>query len=288
MTMNKINIMISVAICAMILTVSGCKKDNFSVTDPGANIDPVGIQATMTIRALKNLYYGPNVSTVPVLIDSDIVISGIINGDDRSGNLYKVISLQDSTGGLQVKIDGSSLYYTYPQGRRILIKLKGLYFFSYGGTIEIGAYIDHSSSYLSVGPIPLGSAPNYIIKGKWGLTVTPIVTTATQLEQSDWLHTQSMLYEIDNVQYRYTDTGTIYADPVGKLSVNKLLDDCSGNATMVVRTSGYAAFASAKPAKGNGKILGLFTYYSYASSGNYQFTIRDTTDVQFTNDRRCQ
>jgi len=295
MSLTIIKNTITAAICIVLLApLSGCVKDNFTVPSPGANINPTGIHSTMTIKEFKQRYYVPVLGkALPTLLtDSNVIIEGVINADDRSGNFYKTISLQDSTGGLQLKIAGTNLYYTYPIGRRVWIKTQGLYIFDYGGTLELGGYIDLSGTYPSVGGVALSNAPNSIITGEWGVPVKPIVTTINALNFANYVDMQSMLYEIDDVEFSPQDTAGYYVGNLSnellKTSFNVILNDCAATPnSMSVRTSGYANFAMAQPAKGHGTILGIYSYYAYSSSGNTQLTIRDTTDVRFTNPQRC-
>lgn len=287
------NTAIALISASIVITLSSCVKDNFTIPSPGANINPAGVQATMTIKDFKQHYFIPNLSSpLPVLLTDSVVLTGIINADDRSGNFYKTISLQDSTGGLQLKIAGTSLYYTYPIGRRIWIKTKGLYIFNYGGTLELGGYIDLAGTFPNVGGVALSDAPNKIITGEWGLPVPVQVTTINALNFANYIDMQSMLYQINDVEFSQQDTAGLYVGNVSneliKTSFNVVLNDCASPPnSMVVRSSGYANFAMAKPARGHGSILGIYTYYSFASSGNTQLTIRDTTDVRFTSDQRC-
>lgn len=286
---NIKNTAVALISAAILIPLSSCIKDNFTVPSPGANIDPAGVQATMTIKDFKARYYVPVLSsTLPVLISDSVVLTGIINADDRSGNFYKTISLQDETGGLQLKIDGTNLYYTYPVGRRIWIKVKGLYIFNYGGTLELGGYIDLSGNYPTVGGIATANAPYNIITGKWGLSIPIDTVTIQDLNFANYVDKQSMLYEILNVEFASYDTsaGVTYANALTKGSVNLSLNDCAGS-TIALRSSGYANFATAKPASGHGSIRGIYSYYSYSSSNNAQFTIRDTTDIHFTGAARC-
>jgi hypothetical protein len=277
-------------LCAVVLIpLSSCVKDNFTIPSPGANVDPPDMHATMTIKQFKQQYYVPILSSaLPVLIPDSVVLCGIINADDRSGNFYKTISLQDSTGGLQIKINGTNLFYNYPVGRRIWIKTKGLYIFNYGGTLELGGYIDLSGTYPSVGGIAGSNAPFSIVTGKWGLPVPIDTVTIQDLNFANYVDKQSMLYEILDAEFASYDTSSnvTYADALTKASVNLALNDCTG-ASITLRSSGYANFATQKPASGHGSIRGIYTYYSYTSSNNAQFVIRDTTDIHFTSTQRC-
>ncbi|MEI2750497.1 MAG: DUF5689 domain-containing protein [Ferruginibacter sp.] len=60
------------------------------------------------------------------LITDDVIISGVVVANDKSGNFYKQLFIQDSTGAMQLLLDANSLYVTYPVGRKVYIKCKGL------------------------------------------------------------------------------------------------------------------------------------------------------------------
>ena len=270
----------------MVVLVTSCKKDNFSIPAPGANLDPPGMAATMTIKEFKRLYCTPNAgSYFPVMLRDSVILSGIINADDKSGNFYKILSLQDSTGGIQLKLGSSYLYQDYPIGRRVFIKTKGLLFFNYTGTYELGGYIDSTSStFPSVGGLVADQIPYHIIKGQWGLDVPVQVKTITQINTADYINLQSMLIQINDVEFGAFDTTQTYANAVTKGSVDRTLYDCQSR-SITVRSSGYAGFANMKPNKGHGSLRGIYTYYTVRNTP--QIAIRDTSDVMFTNAPRC-
>lgn len=43
-------------------------------------------------------------------IEKNIVIGGQVVSEDRSGNVYKSIYIQDATGGIELKIGKNALY----------------------------------------------------------------------------------------------------------------------------------------------------------------------------------
>ena len=87
--------------------LNSCKKDFDS--PPGAS-DP-NIVANTSIKALKALHTTNGSYT---LINTDVIISGVVTANDKSGNFYKQLWIQDSTGGLQILLDAASLYGTCP------------------------------------------------------------------------------------------------------------------------------------------------------------------------------
>ena len=278
---------VAVVCAALIVAIASCKKDNFDVQSPGANLDPVGIHATMTIRQFQQAYGVPAFNSyLPVMLHDSVIISGIVNADDHSGNFYKTLTLQDSTGGIQIKIGNSYLYQDYPIGRRIFIKTKGLLIFNYSGTYELGGYIDTTTStYPNVGPIVSTNASNYVIKGQWGLDVPVRHVTIRDINFPPvGVDFQSTLIQVDSVQFGSGDTIVPYGNALTKGSVNHTLYDCAGNG-VVVRSSGYADFATQIPNRGHGSLKGVYSFYSVTNTP--QISLRDTTDVMFYNANRC-
>src|SRR6188768_2477893 len=94
-------------------TFSACVKNEFDAPVT-TNADP-DIAVSMTIAELQALAVG----TVPVLITTNEVIAGIVTADDFTGNFYKEMIIQDSTGAISVQLDQSNFNSFYPIGRRV-------------------------------------------------------------------------------------------------------------------------------------------------------------------------
>lgn len=271
------------------MTIGACVKQKFDAPPIHTDTDPSGMQATMNLRDFKIRYcLGPIYtmdSARPVLITDSIILSGVINAADRTGNFYKQLVLQDSTGGIQLKVDATGLYNEYPIGRRIFIKCKGLYLYNYLGTLEMGSYIDTTGPQPGLGGIPSTLLSQYVVKGALNVPLTPKKYTITGLNAANQLYDQSTFIQIDSVEFTPADTGLTYADPFNKAFGNINFQERS-RATAVVRSSGYANFATVHVAKGSGTLYGIFTLYQ-KSNGSLinQIGIRDTTDVQFTDPR---
>ncbi len=286
-TIKYLSLITAAVVIAM--SMSSCVKDKFSsppATDP---TDPSDVHATMNLRDFKIRYCFGIAHTLdsarPVRINDSIVLSGIINADDRTGNFYKQLVLQDSTGGIQLKVEATGLYNDYPIGRRIFIKAKGLYLYNYLGTLELGGYIDTTAAQPSLGGVPYTLLPKYVVKGALNQTLTPKKYTITELNSANQIYEQSTLIRVDSVEFTAPDTGLTYSDPFNKAFGNINFQQRDRNSA-VVRSSGYANFAAVKVAKGSGTLLGIFTIYQ-KSNGSLinQIGIRDTTDVQFNQPR---
>jgi hypothetical protein len=249
---------------AGLLSTTSCVKDNFDAPPAGGQ-DP-DIEVTYTIAQFKALWTGSNY----YVNDTSVVIMGTVVADDESGNFYKNLIIQDSTGGIALRLDASSLYTQYPVGRRVFIKCKGLWIGDYNGLIQLGATPDNAGD---LAPIPSGLFDTYILKGSWGNTVTPKVVTISQLNGNPDLY-QSTLIELDNVEFTPADAGQTYADAVNQLSVNRTVKDC-GSGNMLVRTSGFASFAGKKTPTGNGSLVAIFSVFG----ADAQLLVREPADV---------
>ena len=259
-------------ICILSLTVFVCCNKKFD--EPPVSGDP-DIKPTLSVQELKSKHTIGNIDA----LTSDDVISGVVVADDKSGNFYKQIIIQDSTGGIAIRMDGSNLYTDYPTGRKIFIKLKGLYLGDYNKSIQLGAGIDNSNpSSLNVTPIAPLLFNKYIIKGSLDNKITPVVVTPDDLNDSY----QNTLVQLNNYQFAVADTSKTYADKTQASSaVSYSLKTCS-NKSITLRTSSYASFAGINVPNGNGSITGIYTTFGSSK----QLYIRDTSDVQFTN-KRC-
>lgn len=252
----------------MLLVLAGCKKKPFDA--PPGEI-PLDIDLT-TIEQLKALHTLDSIE----YIDQDLFIEGVVIGDDKSGNFYKLIVIQDETGGIEVRINTTNLYNDFPIGMKIYVKCKGLWLDDYNGVYQLnGGVIDDNGTLTTVG-IETALIQDYIIKGKRDQFVTPKVVNINQLSDAD----VSTLIQLEGVQMVKGDTSKTYADAVGKFSVNLTVEDCDNN-NIILRTSGYASFAGTKVASGNGTIVGVFSVFGQ----DKQLYIRDLSDVNMSDDR---
>src|ERR1043165_3810966 len=246
--------------------LSSCVKDNFDVPPTGGK-DP-DIAVNCTIDALKQLYPGAS-----YYINQDLVISAIVTADDKSGNFYKQIIIQDSTGGIALKLEGSSIFNDYPIGRRIFVKLKGLYLVQYKGVFQIAGNIAPDGSFDG---IPTALYDKFVLKGTYFHTVLPKLKTIGQLTADD----QSTLIELDNVEFTQSDAGQPFADGFNKQSVGRDVKDCSGH-TVEMYNSGYSLFANHLTPSGNGKLVAIYSLYNTTG----QLLLRSESDLDMDSTR---
>jgi Family of unknown function (DUF5689)/Domain of unknown function (DUF5017) len=272
--MNKIlKLITAVTMVLTAVTFSSCKK-NFD--NPPSPADPA-IVANTSIKALKALH---TVGGAFNVITTNLIISGTVVADDKSGNLYKQLYIEDSTGGLQVLLDANSLYGTYPVGRKVFVKCNGLCITDYNGTMELGIKATVAGAPSNQG-IPANLINQYVVGGSLNNPVVPHVVTLAQLTtnmQDKYLGTLIQLdgFAFSNINTTYSDTSAY------KSTVNLDIKNCSGQ-TVIVRTSAYANFAGDRVAQGRGSIYAIYTTFGTTK----QLILRDPDDVKFTDPYAC-
>ncbi|MDI9357475.1 MAG: DUF5689 domain-containing protein [Phycisphaerales bacterium] len=240
--------------------------------------DP-NVAVTRAIQSLQDAHQTPN--TIDSLTDED-VISGVVIGNDQSGNLYQSLVIQDNSGGICLKVNGSNLYTAYPIGRRVFVKLKELFVGDYNGLLQVGSGVDTTNGYNTVTAIPYALLDKYILKGSLNNIITPIIVSPKDLSTGLNCPYQNCLVQLNKVEFSPNDTGSLYADPTKELSALSYgVSNCNGD-RVYLRTSSYANFASAQLPGGNGSLTGIFMPYGSSK----QIYIRSVDDINF-NGVRC-
>jgi Family of unknown function (DUF5689)/Domain of unknown function (DUF5017) len=270
---TTVKAMMVLAVGAVITT--SCNK---RFDEPPVYVAP-SITATTTIKQLKALH---TTSGAIDAINTDLVIRGIVVGDDRSGNLYKNIVIQDATGAIALLLDGTSLYNNFPIGREIFVKCKGLYLGDYNRMIQLGGGIDATGTTPAVADIPSALFTKYLVKGSLNNVVTPKVVTLADLSTNMQDTLLNVLVQLNNFEFATADTAKTFAlpnqNPPG--TANFTIRNCAAG-SIILRNSGYANFAGFNVPNGNGPIVAMYTVFG----NTRQLTIRDTSDVKFYNAR---
>jgi len=247
-----------------LFTISSCVDDDFDMP-PAAGHDPE-LTANKSIAQIKALFVSGQVLT----IDSDYIFQGVVVGDDKDGNFYKSIVLQDSTGGINIQIDQSNYYSYYKVGRRVFVKCKGLVIGDYNGLIQLGGYIDNTTATPQVGRIPQSLVARYLVGGEWDQDFDTLAVSNFNLLSPT--ADQNKLVRLDNVHFA-TPCQT-WADMAGQTSGNRDLVDAAGN-VIVVRTSNFTTFGAQMIPGGTGSVIGVFQIFG----NTLQLVLRNLNDV---------
>jgi hypothetical protein len=194
--------------------------------------------------------------------NTDVNLECLVTADETSGNIYKTVYVEDATGGLQIKLINTGGLYA---GDKIRINLNNIVLDNYGNTVQL----DSIDIYKHVAKISSGNI------------VTPIKLTMAQAKATttgSFLKYQSRLITLDTVEFYGANKNVVYADAIGKYSLDRYIVNAAGN-SMDVRTSGYSKFAGNITPCGTGAMTAILTEYN----GTPQLTIRDLKEVKMSN-----
>jgi len=264
------------------LVLGSCVKKTFDAPPDTSRYDP-NTPVNLTIAQLNHIALSLPSGQFRQMGDSTIY--GIVVADDRSGNFYKQIVIEDSTGGITVDVAQTNLYTDYPVGRKIYVKLGGLVISNYNGCPIVALSGAIALGKLTLTGIPTSLIPTYIVKASYPNEVAPILIRLDDLIQNPTPYF-NRLVTIENMEFDSTAIGVQYALPsLLAISTSRLVHPCPNpnNSSMVMYNSGFANFQPVMTPSGKGNLTGIFSIYN-----SFQFLIRDTSDVQFTAARDCR
>lgn len=249
----------------VLLAMGSCQK---TYNEPPEE-DPISLTPNTTIAEVVAL-----AAATPVSLSGKI-LEGVVIADDRSGNFYKQIVVQDATGGVRIDIDAFSLYNEYPVGRKVYIKGDGLFIWRDG---DVPAIVGSTNTNQS--RIPQANYRKFIIGAEMNQPLTPVLKTIPTLSAADYY----TLIQLDNVEFDECSAGSSYAFASTQESRDAELINCdANNYKLIVRNSGFADFAQELMPTGNGSIIAVYSSFN----GNKQLFIRDPNDVASMTGTRC-
>jgi Family of unknown function (DUF5689)/Lamin Tail Domain len=265
----------SIGILLLFNLFLGCVKDQ-DFSNPIVDCMTPSLTATNTIQQVKEMYTFGGAT----VIDTDVIIEGYVVSSDKSGNIYKTISIQDKpenpTSAIKISIDQTNLYTKYDVGRKIYVKLKGLAVGYSFGSIQIGQAVGTELQRISAFEIN-----NYIIRSCEIAEIIPKKVKISELNST----MLEMLIEIENVQFKTTDLGLSFANINNTETANRMLENLNSNCNLIneviIRNSGFSKFKNELLPEGKGSIIAIFgNYYD-----DFQLYLRDTDDVKLTEER---
>ncbi len=265
----------TIGLFLLVTTFLGCVKDqNFST--PTVDCVEPEITVTNTIQQVKDMYTFGGAT----VIDTDVIIEGYVVSSDKSGNIYKTLSIQDKpenpTSAIKISIDETNMYTKYDVGRKIYVKLKGLAVGYSFGSVQIGQAVAGELARISAFEVK-----NHLFRSCEVAEIVPKKVAISELNES----MLEMLIEIENVQFKTTDLGLSFANVEDTETVNRVLENFNSNCNLadevIVRNSGFSKFKNQLLPEGKGSIVAVFgNFYD-----DFQLYLRDTDDVKFTEER---
>lgn len=285
--MKNLKLVIS---CLLVATFFGCSNsDSYETPDLSAQCsDLTTTISTQTVLGMIN----NSLQQYPIPADpadEGDIIEAYVTSSDEGGNFFKLLTLvtTDGTQGFSVPIDNYNLYNEFEPGRKVFIKLKGLYYQTNANTFskEIGGRYDNNTPTNlvddEVGRISGVEYNDVIIRGCSKVNEQTLVNNITiaQAKNNSYLN---KLIELDNVQFTDASMGKNYYEPTSDLggATNHEIVDANG-AKLIVRVSKYSNFAGLPVSSLRGKIRGVMTKYN----SDFQFMVRTINDIKLTEPR---
>lgn len=254
------------------LLLCACGYDDFGPYEPGRKPPPADNADIGDIAAVYN--------GTPVTVQDDLVLSGRVTADDRSGNFYRVFMMEDATGAIEVRAGSYDLHNVFPVGRRVFIHLRGLVIGAYNGVLQVGlppiAGSGFQTDYFGVPAV----VQRYVVVGDERDLPQPAAVFIADLDEGMC----GRLVRIENVTSVADGSTTLavpFTGPGSKPQTGyRIFADAWGNEIAVV-TSGYADFAGAPLPAGAVSLTGILSKGKTDTGREmYMIRMRDGQDVQ--------
>jgi hypothetical protein len=229
--------------------------------DGGGNIPSPDNEQTVSIASLRTLYTG-----APTLITREVRIAGAVVSDDREGNFYKTLVLDDGTAGIEVRVDIEQIFKLFAIHSRAAVRCNGLWLGSYGGVLQLGAepWDDLQTQPLS----PVDVAEHIFADTVFYGEVRPRTLAFSELSARDI----STFVAFERVEFAREERGLSWAEPIETAAAtDRHLVDEAGD-TLIVRTSAHARFAAWPLPEGSGRVEGVLGVFN----GDYQLVVTDS------------
>ena len=280
--MKKFILKTVLLLLASTFIVSCVNSDSYSV--PDETLTTYELTSTTTVAAvLASATAAASTSTPIVQYTADDVIAAYVTSNDEKGTFYKSISFQtlplDGSApiGFSVPINVTTLYGKgFTPGRKVYIKLKGLYTGIVFGSMQIGTLFNGQ-----VGRLAEFEWQNFIFPSAIKVSEESLVRTLS-LANAFTDANQNTLVELDNVQFVDESLNRTYYDvDSGGGATNHLLVSGIGGTQRIIRFSSFAPFTGNQVPNGRGKIRGVLSKFSTT----FQFVVRYENDIMLTNTR---
>lgn len=246
---------------------------------PDTTIPPYGNnnigEATITIEELKEKYASTISASTAEQIFEHTIIEGVVVANDETGNVYKQIVINDTTGAMVIGINDVGLYATMAIGQRVRILCDSLYIGGYGKMGQIGALYNGS-----IGRMSKYVFPNHVrIIGRPDATQAEMqpITIDESFFTDENKNKLATFVRLENVEIKEADGTATWAPEELKNSSNVVERNIKiGKTNIVLRISTYADFANVAIPSGKLNINGVLTRFK----DYWQFVISSTDDIE--------
>ncbi len=249
---------------------------------PEIATETVEVEVNFSIAKVKEFYRGfdPTLIEAGPNADTPLYVEGYVVSSDESGNFFRTLIIQDKpenpTSAIAISTDATDVYTLFEPGRKVFVRVDGLYSGEYARLPSIGLQGEGGSG--EVGRISTGEFDERVVRTNIIEDLVPLPIKINEVAE-EYLN---MLVQFDNVQIPEKDLGNSYANLINTYGVDQIIENCTGE-QVILRTSGFADFKSLELPAGNGSIITVLGRFN----ANFQVYIRDISDVEM-NGKRCE
>jgi hypothetical protein len=260
---------------------TGCANDDNYQT-PENTLVTYELTPTRTLASVNSA-----ATPTPVQFTTDDIIEAYVTSSDAQGTFYKSISFQtiptDGSNpiGFSVPLNVTTLYGKgFTPGRKVYIKLNGLYSAIVYGSMQIGSLYDNGTPTNTTDDV-VGRISEF----KWQDHLFPSATIEPEsamvrtmsLATAYYDVNQNTLVDLDNVQFAEASINRTYYDiDSGGGATNHELISSAGGSSEIIRFSSFCPFTGKQVPTGSGKIRGVLTKYDT----DFQFIVRYESDIE--------
>lgn len=275
--MKKIILKSGLLLALAIGFVSGCATDDHYTT-PAQTLVTYELTPTKTVAEINSAATG-----TPVEYTADDIVEAYVTSSDEKGTFYKSISFQTMPAdgsnpiGFSVPLNVTTLYGKgFTPGRKVYIKLKGLYTAIVYGSMQIGSLYNGA-----IGRISEFEWQDHLFPSSTIVPESSLVRTLS-LAAAYTDANQNTLIDLAGVQFSDSSVGRTYYDiDSGGGATNHTLASVAGTPEQIIRFSSFAPFTGNQVPLGSGTIRGVLTKYST----DFQFIVRYEHDIMLNSSR---
>ncbi len=270
---------------AMCSGFTACQDD---IDAPDMTAPVATLKPNTTIAELKLKYWNDEDNYIEEVklneAGEHIVISGRVISDDAAGNIFRSLIIQDETAALSMSIYSYNLYLDYRIGQEVVIDVTGMYMGKYSTLQQLG-FPEYSAAYgwqASFMPREFFDEHSQLNGFPQPAKIDTLVLDFGDLDAitpEGLRKYQSQLVRFNNVHFE--EGGKASFCTAHKVSSTDRVLLNSSNASINVRTSGYANFWSTPLPEGSGDVVGIITSYydSKEKANKYRLQLRSTDDL---------
>ena len=273
-----------IALLAGTFAVTSCMDKDWEVPESITTQPPYGNNSlvagtTTTVAELQTKFATTISNSSYKLIEDDLWLRCVVTGNDRGGNIYKQLSVQDETGGIIIGINGTDQGAMMPIGQKLLIKLKDLYIGGYGEQAQLGSLYNGGLGRMDLTDwtqhvrLIMDGTDEATAFGTMKVDTVDFDANKSMAEQS------GKVVRLTGVTITGEGTQTIAPDDGSVTAVanciNRTISGGNAGSKCVLRSSTYADFKGVALPTGTVELYGIATWYR----GTWQILARTESDL---------